>query len=514
MTDVASAPSSQIAEFRSDGVSALTGLRVPFMSDAFSRQFGFPEALPINMIAEAAPHREERPYAAYVGLREIRYSRPGLVSAYTHTGSPVRGLTQSPPSLNSTLVMVCGHAVFDDGGNSLGFITGNDLIRAAVSPTQVVIVADGQAWLYNLNGDNVFAPIPFSFSQPVSDVGFCAGRFIYTLVGSDKFYWSDVSDAASVDGLSFATAELRADANVAIGVLGDHILFLGSSTVEDWSPDTSSTDITAPSFTPNIGSGFATRGCASRNTVQNLDNTVFWLGDDGMIYRAGSVPGPVSSPTIADKISQCATPSAINAFVCEFDGHPLYVLNIPGVGSYAYDCSRVGTIEGAYGDSTGRGQWAQWTSFGQQTFRGVGSAYVRGTWFVGDDASGTVWSLAKGTYTDAAGPLTRGASAFIKIEEGSPRCNSLVLHCVQGVGLSSGPGSLPIVEMRWSDDLGRTFGAWRPSTLGVQGDYGARAFWQRLGQMRAPGRLVQVRCSDPVNVALSHLELNPARPAQ
>lgn len=231
-------------------------------------------------------------------------------------------------------------------------------------------------------------------------------------------------------------------------------------------------------------------------------------------YRAGSVPSRVSSSTIEDKISQCAAPSAINAFTCAFDGHPLYVLNIPGVGSWAYDASRIGTVDGAYGDSASRGQWGQWTSFGQATFRGVGSAFAGGRWFVGDDASGTVWALTKGVYADGADPLTRGASAFIKIEEGSPRCNALVLHCVQGVGLASGPGSAPIVEMRWSDDLGRTFGAWRPATLGAEGDYRARAYWQRLGQMRAPGRLVQVRCSDPVNVALSHLELNPARPAQ
>jgi hypothetical protein len=37
--------------------------------------------------------------------------------------------------------------------------------------------------------------------------------------------------------------------------------------------------------------------------------------------------------------------------------------------------------------------------------------------------------------------------------------------------------------------------------------------WTRLGLLRAPGRLVQVRVSDPVNVVFSHLELNADRPA-
>jgi hypothetical protein len=92
--------------------------------------------------------------------------------------------------------------------------------------------------------------------------------------------------------------------------------------------------------------------------------------------------------------------------------------------------------------------------------------------------------------------------------------DALILHCVTGVGNSVDPGAAPIVEMRWSDDLGRTFSRWRAASLGAQGVYRARASWQRLGQMRAPGRLVQVRASDPVDVAMSHLELNPMRPAQ
>ena len=83
-----------------------------------------------------------------------------------------------------------------------------------------------------------------------------------------------------------------------------------------------------------------------------------------------------------------------------------------------------------------------------------------------------------------------------------------------GHGTPSGAGSAPIVEMRYSDDQGETFGPWRSASLGAQGKYRNRALWQRLGLLRAPGRLVQVRCSDPVDVGFSHLELNAARPAR
>jgi hypothetical protein len=118
-----------------------------------------------------------------------------------------------------------------------------------------------------------------------------------------------------------------------------------------------------------------------------------------------------------------------------------------------------------------------------------------------------------GAYSDAGGPLLRQASAFIKIEEGTPRCNNIVVHGVVGQGANVPPAVTPLIEMRWSDDQGRTFSAWRGASLGKLGDYYTRAFWTRLDCMRAPGRLGQVRCSDPVNLVLSHIELNATRPA-
>jgi hypothetical protein len=86
-----SAPASQIAQFRSDGITSSTGLRIPFLADSFSRAFGFPDVRPINMLSEETPLREERPYVAFVGLREVQYSRPGLVAGYNWGSGPIRG---------------------------------------------------------------------------------------------------------------------------------------------------------------------------------------------------------------------------------------------------------------------------------------------------------------------------------------------------------------------------------------------------------------------------------------
>ena len=67
--------------------------------------------------------------------------------------------------------------------------------------------------------------------------------------------------------------------------------------------------------------------------------------------------------------------------------------------------------------------------------------------------------------------------------------------------------------MRYSDDQGRNFSDWRAGQLGRQGTSYTRVFWTRLDNMRAPGRLVEIRCSDSVNMVVSHLEMNCLRPA-
>ncbi|MDQ2861685.1 MAG: packaged DNA stabilization protein gp10 [Pseudomonadota bacterium] len=501
-----SAPPNQIAQFRSDGFTAATGLRVPFFSDGFSRAYGLPETRLVNMISEATPLREERPYVPLIGLREIRFSRPGLSPAYAYGSGPIRALALAPPAFGDGFYIVSGNTVFNQAGTNLGTIPGTDLVRFASSRSQVVAVSSGVAYLYA--GTGAFTAIVNPVLPPVSDVAYLAGRFVYQVAASDRFYYSEINDAGNESGLSFATAESSADNTVGIAVLNEELVFFGANSVEFWSV---SSDPAAP-YQPVEGRGFQ-RGCAAQGSIAFADNALFWVGDNRVVYRSENVPTRISSNSIDDELRQCPNIAAVTAFAATFEGHELYVLNIPGVGSYAYDCSRVGTAMGAYADSYSRGEWSEWQSFGRGQFRGQVAISINDVTWVGDDTTNQVGQFQSGLYSDYGGPLARVASAFIKIEEGRPRCLNLVLQCGVGVGNAVDPGSKPVAEMRFSDDLGRTFSEWRSTPLGLMGDYVNRAFWQRLGLMRAPGRLVEIRVSDPVDAVFSHLELNASRPA-
>lgn len=70
------------------------------------------------------------------------------------------------------------------------------------------------------------------------------------------------------------------------------------------------------------------------------------------------------------------------------------------------------------------------------------------------------------------------------------------LDCEAGVGTVSGQGQTPTLELRWSDDGGFTWSAWRTLGVGPQGQYRFRAMAWRLGYAR--DRVFEVRQSDPV----------------
>lgn len=463
----------------------------------------------MNLVSEATPLREPVAGTAQQGLRDIHYGRPGLLQGTNAGAGPIRGVVAGPPAIGDVFLYVTGQEIRNAAGFIKGAVTGLGRVRFAVSRSQVVVVADGIAYAYDGTGGNLGFKAIASMPGNVADVAYLAGRFVYVMSGTDQFYYSQVNDAANIPGLNFATAESFADPLVGIGTLNEEIVLFGQTSVEFWA---TSADDAAP-FQPTVGRGFQ-RGCAARDSIVFVDNDLFWVADNNVVYRAQNAPTRISSSSIEDKVKQCADKGSISAFSATFEGHEFYVLNLPGVGSYAYDASRVGTATGAYGSSYGRGEWGEWRSFGRDHFRIQCAATIGGVTHAGDDTTDDLWTLTPGINRDGTDTIARVASAFIPVETGTPRCNNIVLHCVVGVGNAIPPGKDPLVEMRWSDDLGRTWSDWRPTPLGRQGDYKVRAFWLRLGSMRAPGRLVETRCTEKVSVVFSHLEINSPRPAQ
>lgn len=453
-------------------------MRIPFAEKAYSNSYGLPPARLVNMFAE----REKS-----APVQDARLPRPGLASAFTLGTGPNRGLFSKKGVFGGALFIVSGTTLYTSDGTVIGTIPGTDMVRFDASASQLVMVSSGLAYLWD---GTTLGQITDPDLPTVVDLAFMAGRFAYEQQGSGRFYWSEIDDAGNIAGLNFSNAESSPDFNTGVMVLGDQLALFGGETVEFWS---ATSDGDNP-FQKDTGTRYQ-KGTPARDAIVAMDNALFFVGNDRLVYRTDSVPSRVSDHGIEEKLRRCTNVAACTAFTAVIEGHAWYVLNIPGIGSFAYDVST--------------SLWAEWKSFNHTTFRGCASATVDGIVYIGDDTTSTVWKLSVGTYLDGADPISFLASAYVPNPAGDPiRCDRIRLDCVRGVGTSTGQGFSPLVEMRYSDDQGRTWREWRQATLGKIGEYSKRAYWNRLGSIKPPGRLFEFRSTDPVNTVFAGVAMN------
>ena len=434
----------------------------------------------VNMYAEPTP---QGPGAS------VRYQRPGLYNLATRGAGPIRASF----TWNSFRVTVSGPQVWIDA-NNIGLIPADGLARYAFSDEELVIVSNGQA--YYVTVTDVTPITDPDLPDTLVDVLFLAGRFIYVDGKTSQFLWSELGDARNIDGLSFATvAENTADQTRGAMVFVDNIVFFTGRSIEWWYP---SEDPDAP-FQRSQGRK-NDRGLGAQGTMILLDNGVFFVGEDRIVYRTGgAVPIRVSNFTVEDEIRRVTQEDLpdCSAFGVIYGGHTFFVLHLVGRGTWALD--------------VGLKAWAEWKSWNHPLFR-VTCCDEHGV--AGDRYSGQLMGFNGGVFTDLDDPIERIVGSFLPLKAGSAKNFNLALDCARGVGLASGYGSEPVVEMRYTDHESRNWTAWEPAPLGAMGDATdrAKAIWTQLGAIRAPGRLFEFRCTDPVQFAPYQARFNEVRP--
>lgn len=430
-------------------------MRLPLASEAFDRRFGSNRAVLTNLYAEQS--RE--------GPTERRLvPRPGLAPVVTLGPGPVRCVVFH----QGVRYIVSGTRVYS-GSTQIGVIPGFGLIRSAGYDEQLVMVTDGIAYLVGSDVSTIAMPD----SDLVSDVVVAAGRFIYTIQGSGKFRYSDIADATTIGDLNFASAESDPDNIVSAETLGDDIIFYGQNTTE-WHSPTSDIDIP---FIRNGGRRYD-KGSAAQFTAVKIDNTIFWVGTaqqgaDLQVYRASAVPVAISNEGIEAALAACSDITQASAVAIVSTGHSFYVLNIPGVGTYAYDVKT--------------GLWGNWESFGQTTFRvqcGADGVY-------GDASNGKLWTIDPDLRRDGSDTIIRVCSAFLSVDQGVWVLDAIRLHLKTGVGVPDGD---PQVEFRYAEVGGEEWSTWRAISIGAPGNH-PTVMLRQLGLVRPPGRSFEFRFS-------------------
>lgn len=451
-------------------------MKIPFLGGAYAgRSSNVNAERCLNFYLEAGPE------PSLVGT-------PGLTLRLTLDKGPVRGLKE----FDSYLYAVAGSSVYKidhaHAATELGTIsTASGPVSMAANASHLLIV-DGSSSGYYTDGSTLSTIADVDFNGGTSAT-YQDGYLIATEPSSGIFRISDLNSVTSWIDTDFASAEgWPDDLRSAVSNARELWLF-GATTTEVWW-NSGNSDFPFE----RIQAGFIHRGVASSHAVSLLDNSIAWISSDErghpMAVHAvdGYQPQVISPTNINWQWSQYGTWSDVFTYTYQLEGHEFFVVTFPTANkTWVYDATTK--------------QWHQWSSNLDNEplsrHRSNCHSFTFGRHYVGDYASGKIYTLESGVYTENGATIIRDRiSQHASVDEERIRLFQVQVCFEEGVGLISGQGSNPQAMLRWSKDAGHTWSneLWR--TVGAIGEYGTRAVWRKLGVAR--NWTFWLRVSDPV----------------
>lgn len=323
-------------------------------------------------------------------------------------------------------------------------------------------------------------------TEGCSSIDTMDGYTIWSRNDSRQFQLSGLYDTTAIDALDFASAE-STPANL-VRVLVDHreLWLFKSQGIEVWTNSGAS-----PFPFERIPGAVLEKGCAAGLSCAKADNSVFWLGNDRVVYRAtGYQPTRISEHGMEDEIRKMADVSDAFGFSYSQGGHVFYVLTFPtGERTYVYDAANGGWHYRQSGTSVELAPWA--VTCVAEAFDKLWAGYTLGR----------LCELDPDTYAEAGETIRRVARTAPLFADGKRFIlKEVEVEAELGVGLASGQGSDPQIMLRISRDGAATFGNERSQSLGARGVRGNRVVFTRLGAARQ--MTLEFAISDPVKVAL------------
>lgn len=415
------------------------------------------------------------------------FGRPGLTEFTTVGDGPIRGIH----TMEGVPFVVSGTDVFRFNSTgvvvNLGTIGGTDVVDMADNGTEVCIVTEDKGFIVTTTASSAAQITDVDFRTPES-VTFQDGFFLFHEKDTDTIFRSELLDGFSYDALDFATAEYKSDNLVKMFSDRDELLAMGVNTTEFWYD--AGTDGLA--FEPIQGKVWEV-GCLARDSVKILDNTVFFLGSDDRggrtVFKAGQGPRRISNHYVERRLDASDNPASARAFTFRIEGHAFYVLTIPSELTVVYDASN--------------NLWYDWDTEGVNDWSTIGFSNAHNRRYTGDSTSNKIYTISLDVLTDDGNFFT---SEAVSQKVDSPnnqlaRHNFFRIDMEAGVGLESGQGVDPMIELTWADEDGENFVDFKQMSMGKIGETKKRAYRRRLGLSRS--RTYKIRITDPVKRSIS-----------
>lgn len=424
-------------------------MEIPFSSqlaESFSPQSSKENLL--NCFAEIDPGR----------AKIIRRQRHGLTLTDADAAGGGRGIEK----LQDNYWLVVGSTCYK-WVESTTTLTTLGTINTSTGPVTIstnnagqIAFCDGvDLWVWD---DPTFSQVTESGWSPKGIESLGGYGIIHDSTTKGRFYTTALNDFTTVDSLDFANAEADPDDTVRIIVLLGEAWMFGKTTTEVYR-------LSGLSFPlAKVTGSEIQRGCAAQFGVAINDNSVFWLGDDLIVYRNnGYAAQRISTHTIERKIAAVATPSAAEAFFTELDGNKFFTLKFPGELTVQFNVTT--------------GLWNQCKTYLQDDWQVVGSAGRSSKYIL--NSSG-ICLLDDSVNKDITTTMIRQAISPPLYDDGNRvTAHAYYLDCE--VGRTT--GTEPSMMLETSRD-GESWGNILTRAMGAIGEYRRRVTWRNLGVAR------------------------------
>ncbi len=403
---------------------------------------------------------------------------PGLSLFSSGTGA-VRGLRNVEGALFAVIDTTLYKVATDGSKSVLGTIAGSG--RCSMTHNQitggneVVIVNGSQGYVFN-TASNVLTQITDT-SFEGSIITAYLNQFVLH-IEPQKRYWfhSDLADALQYISTDRYEGESNPDRMVSLLVDHQEVWLFNERSIDIFV----NTGNESATFERATGTSIEL-GCASTFSPAKMDNSVFWLGNDGIFYRAnGYSPQRISTHAIEQAItdldwSQCFS------MVYEDRGHKIVYWTFPDGQTWGYDVSSQ--------------TWHRRKSYGYSNWRVNHLVYWDSRWIAGDSVSGNLYEMDWDEYTENGAELERvRVTGVTHADQNRFRVSAVEVYVSVGIGAVSNTDYT--LDLSYSDDGGYTWSNTSARSLGAQGGYNTRLLWRRLGVAR--NRVWKMAVSSPV----------------
>lgn len=440
----------------------------------------------VNLYAELSPPDAKNPVALH--------QAPGITAFATIGTGPIRG----GAILDGLAYFVSGEELYEVAGDGtttlLGAIKGFPKVSMAENDVgQLCIVNGAEGYIYTTTGGLVQITDPDFL--PADTVTYQDGYFVFHRTGTSDFFISNLNNGFAYLGTDIASAEGKPDNLVNVTSIHRELWAFGEETIEVFY---NSGNLDFPF--ERIAGSIIERGCAARLSPARIDNTLVWLGEDRIVYRAeGYGAKRISQHAIEQAIQKYPVISDAFAMSHTVGGHKFYVLTFPTENqTWAWDAAT--------------NLWHERESLRLQVpLRWHANSLVEayGKQLVGDEVTGQIGELDQDIYTEYGATMQGTATApEIHFDRKRVFISRFEMDVESGVGLTTGQGDNPLIQLDWTDDGGRTFSSRKPyRSLGKIGAYRQRLRWLRMGQSR--NRIFRIFIADPVKrtIISAHLDL-------